>query len=48
LPEQNVCFYEGLDEGHALLEVDDVSAGALDQEKVAAQKIRALLSLETI
>jgi hypothetical protein len=48
LPEQNVCFDEGLDESHALLEVDDVAAGSLDQEEVAAKKIRALLSLETI
>ncbi len=39
LPEHDIGLNEGPDEGHALLEVDDVTAGALDEVEVAAQQV---------
>ncbi len=36
LPEQDVGLDEGPNEGHALLEVDDVAAGSLNEEVVTA------------
>ena len=43
LPEQDVRLDERLDEGHALLEVNDVAPGSLDEEEISAGQVGGLV-----